>query len=428
MSNGQSTMTYRPTSIEAIVDLPLRGKSLLLAQNAAEARTVLEIGAGAGEQGPPGADGAQGPQGIQGVPGNDGAQGIQGVPGNDGAQGLQGDPGPAAAWGNITGTLSTQTDLQTALNGKQASGTYATGTGTASGTNTGDQSSIAGITGTIAQFNTACSDADFTTGGGTATGVNTGDQTTVSGNAGTATTLQTARNINGVSFNGSADITAPASGATLTGTTLAAGLIGTAGTVACAGNDARLSDARTPTTHNITSAHNGFPGGTTNFLRADGTFAAPGGGADPWAYVVLGSDFPTTSATAVDVTGLGFTPAANTRYEFEARLRLRTATTTVNARSGLAWPTGMTDGTAQIMESQAATGTPIFASGNVSAALLVAVGGLPNTTQSWPSSIRGEAQAGATPSGNVRVQLASETAGTSVTVKAGSFIRYRIFS
>jgi len=38
------------------------------------------------------------------------------------------------------------------------------------------------------------------------TGTNTGDQTTVSGNAGTATTLQNARTINGVSFNGSANI------------------------------------------------------------------------------------------------------------------------------------------------------------------------------------------------------------------------------
>ena len=44
----------------------------------------------------------------------------------------------AAAWGGITGTLSNQSDLQTALNGKQVAGTYATGTGTASGTNTGD--------------------------------------------------------------------------------------------------------------------------------------------------------------------------------------------------------------------------------------------------------------------------------------------------
>jgi hypothetical protein len=47
-------------------------------------------------------------------------------------------------------------------------------------------------------------------------GTNTGDQTTVSGNAGTATQLQTARNINGVAFNGTANITVPAAGSTLT--------------------------------------------------------------------------------------------------------------------------------------------------------------------------------------------------------------------
>jgi hypothetical protein len=55
-------------------------------------------------------------------------------------------------------------------------------------------------------------------------GSNTGDQTTITGNAGTATILQTARNINGVSFNGSADITVTAAAGTLTGATLAAGV------------------------------------------------------------------------------------------------------------------------------------------------------------------------------------------------------------
>ena len=46
----------------------------------------------------------------------------------------------------------------------------------------------------------------------------------LSGNATTAATLQTARNINGVSFNGSADITVTAAAGTLTGTTLASGV------------------------------------------------------------------------------------------------------------------------------------------------------------------------------------------------------------
>jgi hypothetical protein len=62
------------------------------------------------------------------------------------------------------------------------------------------------------------------TGTTAVSGTNTGDQTTITGNAGTATTLETARNINGVSFNGSADITVTAAAGTLTGATLASGV------------------------------------------------------------------------------------------------------------------------------------------------------------------------------------------------------------
>jgi hypothetical protein len=136
--------------------------------------------------------------------------------------------GGGVAWGGVTGTLSNQTDLQTALNGKQASGSYATGTGTANGTNTGDQ-------------------------------------TTVSGNAGTATTLQTPRNINGVAFNGSADITVTANVTTLTG----------------------------------------FPGGTSTYLRADGAFATPAGGGGGMTLTPLVKDLGVAQrAGTFDITGL----------------------------------------------------------------------------------------------------------------------------
>lgn len=47
---------------------------------------------------------------------------------------------------------------------------------------------------------------------GSSSGTNTGDQTTVTGNAGTATALQTARNIDGVAFDGTANITVIAPG------------------------------------------------------------------------------------------------------------------------------------------------------------------------------------------------------------------------
>ena len=52
------------------------------------------------------------------------------------------------------------------------------------------------------------------------TGTNTGDQTTITGNAGTATKLAASKNINGLAFDGTADITVSAAAETLTGTTL----------------------------------------------------------------------------------------------------------------------------------------------------------------------------------------------------------------
>lgn len=91
----------------------------------------------------------------------------------------------------ITGTLA---EFNTALTGAD----FATGGGTATGTNTGDQTTIVGITGTLAEFNAALTGADFATGGGTATGTNTGDQTitltgdvTGTGTGSFATTLAT---------------------------------------------------------------------------------------------------------------------------------------------------------------------------------------------------------------------------------------------
>lgn len=69
--------------------------------------------------------------------------------------------GGGAAWGGITGTLSEQTDIQSALDAK------ATGTGTASGTNTGDQTTVSGNAGTataLAANGGNCSGNEFALG------------------------------------------------------------------------------------------------------------------------------------------------------------------------------------------------------------------------------------------------------------------------
>lgn len=86
-------------------------------------------------------------------------------------------------------------------------------------------------------------------------GTNTGDQTNIPGNAATATKLAASKNINGVAFDGSADVTVPAAAGTLTGATLAAGVTGSSltsvGTIATgvwqgtAIADAKISSAST---------------------------------------------------------------------------------------------------------------------------------------------------------------------------------------
>lgn len=76
-----------------------------------------------------------------------------------------------------------------------------------------------------------------------------------------------------------------------------------------AGLSGLLADGQTPLTHNIISAHNGFPGGTSNFLRADGSFAAP-----------------TAVAGDPDMPGTGSLTVSTAKYHVTPK-RLRLATT-----------------------------------------------------------------------------------------------------
>ncbi|WP_434222344.1 tail fiber domain-containing protein [Limnospira platensis CENA597] len=189
-----------------------------------------------------------------------------------------------AATTSIAGLLTSADKSK--LNGIAAGAqvNVATNLGVTAGTTAGPV--VTSSTGTNVTLPTASATNSgiITTGNQTWTGVKTFNSLitgSISGNAGTATALQTARTINGTSFNGSANITITANtpntltnGTGLTGNnfngsaaTTWAVAYGTTANTACQGNDSRLSDARNPTTHthsNITlTAGDGLSGGGT---------------------------------------------------------------------------------------------------------------------------------------------------------------------
>lgn len=163
----------------------------------------------------------------------------------------------------------------------------------------------------------------------------------------------------------------------------------------------------------------------TTFLRGDQTWATSPGG-DGWTNVILGSDF-TNSTTSNNTTDLSFTPAADSTYYVEVYLLLRTATTTVGARPGFSFPTGLTDSGAWMQAPNSATASAQRWWGTTGTANAASTG-LADTTNSWLAIGGALLIVGSSPSGSLTVTLASETNGTTVTLKAGSFLRYRTIS
>lgn len=151
------------------------------------------------------------------------------------------------------------------------------------------------------------------------------------------------------------------------------------------------------------------------------------GGGDPWVYVALSSDFPTTSSSNTNVTGLAFTPSANLRYHIEGYFLLRTATATVGARPGIAWPAGYSDGAAYMQAPNSLTAIAMQMNAPAAGTANAASTGLPVVARSYAGQMQAILMMGASPSGSFQVTLASETNGTSVTMAAGSFIRYRTY-
>jgi hypothetical protein len=186
-----------------------------------------------------------------------------------------GGGGGSVAWGGITGTLSNQTDLQSALDGKVDENTAITGATKTKITYDAKGLVTAGADATTADIADSTNrryvtDAQQTVIGNTS-GTNTGDQTiTLTGD---------------VTGSGTGSFAATIANDSVTNAKLANMATATikGRTTAGSGDPEDLTSAQATTLlDTFTTSLKGLApasgGGTTNFLRADGTWAAPSGG------------------------------------------------------------------------------------------------------------------------------------------------------
>lgn len=148
------------------------------------------------------------------------------------------------------------------------------------------------------------------------------------------------------------------------------------------------------------------------------------GGTDPWTVIKLGADFVSSLTANTNVTNFYFTPAINKTYLIFGYFLLRTATATVGARPGVTFPSNLTDATLRMEASNSLTASAIQLFG-ARTTKNAASTGLATTTDSHWGSLDGIMITSGTTSGNLQITLASETAGTNVTMKAGSILMYR---
>lgn len=145
---------------------------------------------------------------------------------------------------------------------------------------------------------------------------------------------------------------------------------------------------------------------------------------DGWTYLRVDSDFSNSTTTMTDVTGLAFTPDPSAQYIVEGLFILRSAATTTGPQTGIVWPTNVGDGvyyTQQASSAQATT--PRY--GNTSANFTSTVADIADTTGSWPHFMTATFITPSNVSGDFKITLRSEVAASNVTMKTGSYIRYR---
>lgn len=142
------------------------------------------------------------------------------------------------------------------------------------------------------------------------------------------------------------------------------------------------------------------------YYYKEGTGVLPLAG-DPWTYLTLASDFTATSSTPANIPGLAFTPSASQTYVVEGQLLLRSEGTTIGVKPGVSWPTGLTDGAARI-DTPNSSSSVVLANLNYSSSGSASGTDFPTSDTSFLGLLSATFLAGASPSGDFQLTLATE--------------------
>jgi hypothetical protein len=227
--------------------------------------------------------------------------------------------------------------------------------------------------------------------------------------------------------------------------------LGNTSTSACAGNDPRLSDARTPTAHATTHKSAGsdpikldelaaptdgitlnasttahgllrkLSGNSTEFLNGSGAWAAVPVAATANARVT--SDVSTPSTTPQNVTGLSFAIGANETWSFEVHMKI-----SCTSNGGVKFAVDVPSGTllAEVIGVQTNSATSIQSAILTTTGLTTAAFAISNTLGNWAKISCLVANGGT--AGTVQIKFACGATSQSSTVYANSYLTGRKIS